>query len=161
MAGRRARDSAIDWAMLRGSDGCLRTHSAWPLNCGRTFLVGCGVVCQYATIRAALEAADDGDTLMLASGEFDEGSHPLEIAKSIRIVGAERGTRNDAACSADATRPSASIVRAQIIASGGCGAICGLTLVYPAGAAQPIVRSFQTRQQLRKQTARRLIAALR
>ena len=114
-------------------------HSAWPLNCGRTFLVGCGVVCQYATIRAALEAADDGDTLMLASGEFDEGSHPLEIAKSIRIVGAERGTRNDAACSADATRPSASIVRAQIIASGGCGAICGLTLVYPAGAAQPIV----------------------
>lgn len=133
-------------------------HAAWPLGSSGKFLrVGAVAGCRFASIRAAVAAAADGDTLLLSSGEFDEGAQPLEIAKGIRILGAGSAAPQDAVpCAATAAalripshppsaaafRPWATIVRATLVATSGRGAICGLTLALPhdadpSGAAHP------------------------
>ena len=111
-------------------------HQAWEIGDGHCLRVGSGhgVRADFRSLRAALQVASDGDTILLDSGEFDEGSRPLTIDKSIRIVGAA-----DTTCNADATcnvgtgyvRPSASSLTALLVATSGRGAICGVTLRPP------------------------------
>lgn len=107
-------------------------HRAWDLSDGRCLRVG-GARPDFHTLRAALELASDGDTILLASGEFDEGSRPLIIDKSIRIIGAAGTSSNadHAAGNVGDLRPSASSLTALLVATAGHGAICGVTLRPP------------------------------
>ena len=93
-------------------------HRAWPLGEGRTWRVG-GEGADFHTLRAAVASARDGDTLSLACGELDEGARPVQLTRSIRIVGAATD------------RPSGTTVRGLLVASAGRGAVCGLTLRLP------------------------------
>ena len=54
-------------------------HAPWKLGSGRTLTVGEGK--RFTTVREAVAAARDGDTLLLPAGLFDEGHQPLVLKR--------------------------------------------------------------------------------
>jgi len=122
-------------------------HSSWPrsglLGSARALRVG-GAACHFASLRAALESARDGDTLCLAAGIFDEGT--LRVSTSVRIVGAASAQVPTATWGgATSVLALATVLRAQLVLANGRGQLCRLTLTLPdatggvgAPAAPPV-----------------------
>ena len=118
-------------------------HTPWPLEeadgAGRTLTVGRGKNswAHFSSVRAAVDAARDGDTVMLLGGGldgvFDEGLAPIELTHSIRLVGSALAETSGIV----QRRPHASVLRAVLVASAGHGSLSGLTLELPAQALQP------------------------
>ena len=70
-------------------------HAAWPLGSGQILRVGAVAGCRFASIRAAVAAASDGDTLQLSSGEFDEGAGACAFDK-LGILSSVKGVAENA-----------------------------------------------------------------
>ena len=105
-------------------------HKAWELGAGRTLTVGSGPRnnwAQFASVRDAVKASAEGDSLLLLAGTYDEGQEPIEIKHSIRLIG-------DGGEESSAQRPQATVLQAVLIATGGQSSMCGLTLALPADA---------------------------
>ena len=108
-------------------------HSSWPrsslLGSARALRVG-GGACHFASLRAALESARDGDTLCLAAGIFDEGT--LRVSASVRIVGAVSAQVPSATWGGTTSVLAlATVLRAQLVLANGRGQLCRLTLTLP------------------------------
>ena len=108
-------------------------HASWPcsalLGSARALRVG-GAACHFASLRAALESARDGDTLCLAAGIFDEGT--LRVSASVRIVGAASAQVPTATWGgATSVLALATVLRAQLVLANGRGQLCRLTLTLP------------------------------
>ena len=138
-------------------------HAPWVLDAGgRTLTVGTGKNswATYATVRDAVAAAVDGDTILLLEGIFDEGLEPIVLSKSVRIMGSSRGpgvpppslasppnspvvvttsrtgSPNRRPGGEETHRPEVSTLRAILVASDGHGSINGLTLGLPHEATE-------------------------
>jgi hypothetical protein len=97
-------------------------HSAWPLGngIGRTICVSSRG--HFPTLRSALGAALDGDTILLGPGVHDEGHEPVELHRSVRILGPPPSHEGLAR------------LQARLVVSGGRGSICGVRLGGSAAA---------------------------
>lgn len=111
----------IDAAVYAGAATIAQTATGWSVTdaegtdtlagieivddsaAGKTLLVGNG---GYATIQAAIDAAADGDTIRLASGDYTLAS-TLVITKSLTFVGANGGVNGNGTRGAESTLTTA------------------------------------------------------
>ena len=109
-------------------------HRSWDLDRGRTLRVGSSH--EFSTVRRALAAARDGDTVMICAKRLDEGSEPLLVRRSIRLLGGGGA-------------PAACMLSAHLVVTSGQSVVCGIALCLPAGdvppmpAAPPLPRRWQ------------------
>jgi len=106
-------------------------HASWPIAKGRVLHVGAAG--HFPTLRAALAAARDADTLLLSPGTHDEGADPIELSHSVRVLGAP-----PTAHGGDSVQQLATTLRAELCASGGHGALCGLVLSASVSGSPPL-----------------------
>lgn len=124
--------SGIDTARYDGPATVTETENGWSVSdaggtdtltgieivddgdTGRILLVGNG---GYATIQAAVNAADDGDTIMIASGTYTEN---VNFSKAVTIKGAMAGVNGvDGARGASSGAGETSIIGDSIVSVAG------------------------------------------
>ncbi|HEY0130408.1 MAG TPA: hypothetical protein VGB57_03310, partial [Allosphingosinicella sp.] len=91
---------------------------------GRTLLVGNG---GYATIQEAIDAASNGDTILVASGTYTEN---LDVNKDVTILGPNRGVAGTG------TRAAEAVIDGQIVINAAGATLDGFRLV--GDAAGPL-----------------------
>ena len=117
----------------RRVQGVPAPHEAWALDgAGRTRTVGRAPRnswAQYRSVRDAVAAATDGDTILILAGTHDEGAEPIEIKHSIRLLGDDDAPTT--------CRPATTVLQAVLVASAGQSSMCGITLTLPREVATP------------------------
>ncbi len=98
--------SGAGWQVTAGTEGVDILNSVEIVDgaeAGRILLVGNG---GYATISAALAAANSGDTIMVAAGTYNED---ITLSEGVTLLGANHGI------SSDGTRGAESIIHGRIV----------------------------------------------
>ncbi|KQM36423.1 calcium-binding protein [Sphingomonas sp. Leaf10] len=127
VSGADGNDTLVSIEQLAFDDGAFSADDAVQLVTGSGALVG-----SYATLQAAVAAAQDGDTILLAAGTY---TGTVTVDKDVTIKGANAGIRGDGVRGAESNLSGAVFVTAAGVTFDG---------VHFSGAGKPLGYTFDS-----------------